>query len=189
MKLDFTIEGTSDLMTHNPISMFTSGDSKPGKTQKALTPEEIAETACYRLADGSCGMPVLSIRGALIEAAKDFKVKGKRYSLAKLLKGCEVEPMEFVSILRKGKPVKEYTVDSRRAVNRNTKGAIIVHRPRFAAGWQIKCSIILDDGLFSISNEEVKETITAVLNDAGMRVGIGSYRPANGGWFGRFKVI
>src|SRR4030095_16534725 len=113
MKLDFTIEGTSDLMTHNPISMFMAGGKKLGKEQKEPTREEVAELACYRLEDGSCAIPVLSCRGALIEASKDYKVPGKRYSLAKLLKGCEVEPMEYVPLLRDGKPITEYVIDSR----------------------------------------------------------------------------
>lgn len=189
MKLEFTIEGTSDLMTHNPISMFMNGSGKPGKAKKEPTREEVAELACYRLADGSCAVPVLAPRGAMIEAAKSFKLKGSRSSLGALLTGCEVEPMEHVPIMRDGKPVTEYVIDSRRAVNKNTKGAIIVHRPKFAAGWRITFSIILDDGLFKISDEEVRETLTEVLNDAGMRKGIGSYRPAKGGWFGRFKVV
>jgi len=152
-------------------------------------PEEVAESACYRLADGSCGIPVLSIRGALIESSKDYKVPGKRYSLARLLKGCEVAPMEFVPLMRDGQPVTEYQIDSRRAVNKNTKGAIIVHRPKFAAGWQVNFSLLLDDSLFAMSDEGVRKLMTDVLNDAGKRVGIGSFRPANSGWFGRFKVV
>lgn len=189
MQLSFTIEGTSDLMTHNPISMFKAAGASVSKTKKEPAPEEVAETACYRLEDGSCGVPVLSIRGALIESAKDYKVPGKRYSLAKLLKGCEVAPMEFVPLMRDGKPITEYQIDSRRAVNKNTKGAIIVHRPKFPAGWQINFSLILDDSLFAISDEDVRKLMKDVLDDAGRRVGIGSFRPANSGWFGRFKVI
>lgn len=189
MKLAFTIEGTSDLMTHNPAAMFKSAGASPSKKATAIQPDEQAEMACYRLADGSCGIPVLAIRGALIEASKDFKVPGKRYSLAKLLKGCEVEPMEFVSIHRNGKPVTEFVVDSRRAVNKNTKGAIIVHRPKFPAGWQVEFDLVLDDEVFAMPDEEIRNVMTAVLADAGRRIGIGSYRPANSGWFGRFRVI
>lgn len=192
MKFDFTIEGTSDLMTHNPLSMFlaaSAGGAPTKGTKKDVIPQEVAETACYRLSDGSCGIPVLAIRGALIEASKDFKVPGNRYSLARLMKGCEVAPMEFVPILRDGEPITSYTVDSRRAVNKNTKGAIIVHRPKYAAGWQVKFQLILDDALFSMAEDEVEKVMRAVLDDAGRRVGIGSFRPANGGWFGRFKVL
>jgi hypothetical protein len=193
MKLDFTIEGISDLLTHNPMSMFVSaaGSGAPVKGgKKEPTREEVAEMACYRLVDGSCGIPSLAVRGAVVAAATDYKVPKKRYSLAKLLQGMEIAPMEFLAIERQGGPVTEYVIDTRRAVNKNTKGAIIVHRPKFPAGWQISFSLILDDDLFkNMAAEDVLATITAVLTDAGKRIGIGSYRPANKGWFGKFKVL
>jgi len=193
MKLDFTIEGVSDLMTHNPISMFISAGQggapvKGGK--KEPTREEVAELACYRLADGSCGIPSLAVRGTVIAAASDFKVPKKRYSLARLLQGMEIAPMEFLSIERDGSPVTDYAIDTRRAVNKNTKGAIIVHRPKYPTGWRLNFSLILDDELFkNMPDDDVRDTLTAVLNDAGKRIGIGSYRPAKNGWFGKFRVL
>jgi hypothetical protein len=193
MKLDFTIEGVSDLMTHNPISMFISaaGGSAPVKGgKKEPTREEVAELACYRLADGSCGIPALAVRGAVVAAATDYKVEKKRYSLAKLLQGMEIAPMEFLTIECDGAPATDYAIDTRRAVNKNTKGAIIVHRPKFPAGWRLNFSLILDDDLFkNMAADDVRSTITSVLNDAGKRIGIGSYRPANKGWFGKFKTV
>jgi hypothetical protein len=190
MKLDFTIEGTSELMTDNPTSLFKSNNNgKPEKAgSKQISIEEEAEMSCYRLDDGSCGFPVLGIRSAILEAAKDFKVKGKRYSFERLLKGSMVEPMEFVPLLYGKKPAKEYKIDSRRVVTRN-KSAIIVHRPKFAPGWRISFSLLIDRDLFAMSEDQIREQLKIVITDAGARIGIGAFRPANRGWFGRFKVV
>jgi hypothetical protein len=34
-----------------------------------------------------------------------------------------------------------------------------------------------------------KALFEMLLDDAGTRIGIGAYRPAKGGWFGRFTVV
>lgn len=188
MKFQFMIEGTSDLLTHNPIGMFTSS-GKPGRAQAPASAEEEAEIACYRLSDGGCGLPALAVRGALLAAASDYKVPKKRYSMAKVLSGCEIAPMEYLPLTRNGAPITDYGIDSRRAVNRTTKGAIIVHRPKYAAGWQVSFDLIFDDKVFAMAESEVRELLVEMLNDAGRRIGIGAFRPANKGWFGRFKVI
>lgn len=195
MKLDFTIEGISDLMTHNPISMLLADaahppGSKPKKgTAPKLTREEQADMACYHLPDGAFGVPSLGVRSALIESAREYKVpKNKNKNFASVLRGIEIEPMEYLTLMRKGKPIKEYVIDSRRAVNKQ-KGGIVVHRPKFAAGWQVSFSLIFDEALFEAGASELRDLFTDFINNAGMKWGIGSYRPERKGWFGKFKVV
>lgn len=197
MKLDFTIEGITDLMTHNPISMLladAAGGANGGKPKKAdakkLTREEQADMACYHLPDGAFGVPSLGARDAIIESAKEYKnPKNKRSNFAALLKGMEIAPMEYLTLMRKGKPIKEYVIDTRRAVNKTLKAGIVVHRPKFVAGWRVSFSLIIDDALFNLSESDLKEFFTDIINNAGLKFGIGSYRPACKGWFGKFKVV
>jgi hypothetical protein len=48
--------------------------------------------------------------------------------------------------------------------------------------WQIKFKLEIDNDTIT------RETIEDLLNYAGSYVGVGSFRPANNGMFGRFEV-
>ncbi len=77
--------------------------------------------------------------------------------------------------------IESFEVDTRTAVNKTTKGRVVVHRPRFEK-W---------GGEFFIKvNLDVVEpaTIQQYLNEGGELVGIGSFRPEKGGPFGTFNV-
>lgn len=78
-------------------------------------------------------------------------------------------------------PVSDFEVDVRRATN-HQKGAVAVCRPRFDK-WFAEMELHIDDDIVSI------ETVNDMLQDAGKRSGIGSFRVSKGGIFGKFQVI
>jgi len=58
---------------------------------------------------------------------------------------------------------------------------VAVCRPRFDK-WKLKTTIVVDDELVN------PDTVLDMLNDAGKRSGIGSFRVSKGGYFGQFVV-
>ncbi len=76
----------------------------------------------------------------------------------------------------------EYDViDKRSAVNKNIKARVMVIRPKWLK-WEAKFQMIFDNETLT------KEMITELIGVTGNYVGIGSYRPTNNGYFGRFKL-
>ena len=75
----------------------------------------------------------------------------------------------------------EWHVDSRAIVIPATKGRILRHRPMFDE-WSISFQVQIDTDL--VSERLVKD----ILEDAGKLVGIGDFRPARKGPYGRFSV-
>lgn len=137
-------------------------------------PEAAAERAAYRLPTRELYQPADHIERSFVQAAGLHKI-GKRS--AKSVAGAAVciSPREIPHGLR------EYVVDSRRVVIAATKGAVVRHRPRLDS-WRLTFTLDLDDELIHPRLAE------QILIDAGKRIGIGDFRPAKGGPFGRFTV-
>lgn len=170
------------LLTHNPASMRRPGeDMTPRKAAAAIDPPEVeAEKGVYRNEAGQCCIPGHALRSCIVSASKAFKAKKGRGSLLSVMAHIIV-PDELVPLLtpNPGKPITTYEVNSQRAVVQ--RQGIIRSRPLFRA-WAAEFEVEYDD---EIMNEE---TILAVLAEAGSKVGIGDYRPARGGPYGRFDV-
>lgn len=185
--LTITIAGRSPLLTHNPTSMGRSAKKpKMGGGPSIPTPHEEAEMGLY-VHEGKWGIPGIAIRNALVKAAGSWSAPGgkKRDKLRPLVSHTMVVP-EIVPIVdAKGKPVKTYEIDTRRAVVQ--RSGILRSRPKFT-DWFLVFDLIYDDSIIAGSQEEVQALFCEVLNDAGKRIGIGDYRPEKTGWFGRFEV-
>lgn len=155
---------------------------KKGEKEK-LVPREVAERHVYRDNDGCCVIPTSYIMGAFKGAASDYKQQNSiRKSLKSIAAGIFCPDNEYEKLLdNKGKVLKNFEVDVRPAVN-HQKGAIVVCRPRFDE-WNVEMTVSIDDELIS------QETTLHILNDAGRRCGIGSYRVSKGGPFGKFQVV
>lgn len=185
----FTVVGQSPLLTHNPASMQAS--SAQGKTKRTVseipTPEVEAERGLYLDDEGRKCMPGIAFRNAFIKAASSFRGpwQKKRETLKAIVSHCTVRE-ELVPLLdAKGKPMEKYKVDMRRAmVQRN---GVTRCRPRFDA-WRATFTLLWDDAILVADEDTLRGIFSDVFNDAGKRIGVGDYRPANGGWFGRFQV-
>ena len=66
-------------------------------------------------------------------------------------------------------------------VSRPRGGAV---RPRFPRGWSVSFTLEYDTDDPKITEAKVRQ----LLETAGKKVGIGSYRVENTGWYGKFKV-
>lgn len=175
--IKFQITGISPLLMHNPSGMKRSDGTSINK-KKIPTAEDEAEAGVYRDAKGIV-FPVIGFRSALLYAVSGKKV-GKRSArnvIAASVFNCD----EFTAIIdpSSGKPVKEYVIDSRRAVVQGN--GIIRSRPRFNA-WALVLRLDIDTDLIAV------QVVLENLNEAGLLAGVGDFRVEKRGWFGRFKA-
>lgn len=138
-----------------------------------------AEFHCYRDEEtGKCYIPSEHIHGSLINAGGYLKSKVgiKTKSMKSIVAAIfDITPERIF--------VKDFDiVDKRSAVNHNIKGRIIKFRPRWNS-WGAQFEINIGEDTFSL------EILKELLRIAGNYVGIGSYRPACNGKYGRFKLI
>jgi hypothetical protein len=184
-RVKVTIIGKAPLLTHNPAKMGERKSGAKGATY-IPSPKEEAENGLY-VQDGKFGFPGIGIRNAYVQAAGQWKVKlpgsSKKMSARSIFATTQVSPEMCVLLDPKtGKPLKDYEIDTRRAVVQ--RNGILRSRPRFPV-WRIDFEIVFDDA--GLTPEAVEQLIP-VLEDAGRRIGIGDYRPARTGWFGTFEV-
>lgn len=137
-----------------------------------------AEYACYRNPEGRCFIPAEQLRMAFVNGGTFLKSKvGVRTKSMKSIIAAMfmVQPDEVI--------IPDYdTIDKRSAVNKNIKGRIIKVRPKWTK-WEAEFSLQIGE------NTITKETIAELITTTGNYVGIGSYRPTNNGYFGRFELI
>ena len=136
-----------------------------------------AEFHCYRDGSGCCYLPSEHLRGAMI-AAGSF-IKAKVGNATKSMKNI-VAAMFFVD--PENIILPDYDcIDKRSAVNRNIKARVITIRPKWSI-WSVEFNLLVDNDTIS------QETVKSIVEYAGKYVGVGSFRPANSGQFGRFEV-
>jgi len=173
-KYNVTITGTSPLLMNRPSALI--GDISKEKTQKDETPEKQAEKKLYEI-DGKLYQPETHIKGSLVEAGKDQKVVGKGKSTYSKIVGYAVEINPFEIIHKKQK----WTPYSVLAVNPSTRGRNLLHRPMLKE-WELDFEVTFDE-------EQIPASILKeIMERAGKFVGIGDWRPAKKGRFGKFQV-
>lgn len=179
------ITGVTPLLQHRMLEeeLFSllGTKSKKKKDKEELTPRQIAEKYCYKN-DDNFVVPTNYITGAFKSISTEYKQKNSTRKSMKSIAGGILRPLEEFSVLidEKNNPIKDFEVDIRKATN-HQKGAVAVCRPRFDK-WKTKLNISIDDDLLS------PEIALEMLNDAGKRSGIGSFRVSKGGYFGQFIV-
>jgi hypothetical protein len=185
LTLDIRIDGTSPLLmcrfseqAEQSVPGGAGADAPRPVHHKAATPREIAETLCYRLPDGQLYIPASAVQRAFVEAAADFKHRGKRQSL-KYQAGAAFLCTSDVLLFEP--PLFEFEVDSRPVTITATKGRVMRHRPRIEK-WSLRFTATLEDDLIS------SDTARAILTHAGRIKGIGDFRPEKRGPFGRFAI-
>ena len=173
LKVNVEIKGISPLLVNRFRDKTIEGKSK--KRTGATIDEEIENKLWIH--NKEISIPGVYIRNSLIEAGKQFKIVGKGKATYSKLIGATVEVNPEKITL---KPQK-YEVFSIAAVNPSTKGRVMTHRPRFNE-WNLNFEIVLnDDGIPT-------EVINEELEYAGRYVGIGDWRPAKKGMFGKFMI-
>lgn len=185
-RIQVTLTGITPLLHHRMPEedvMALLGSKTVKKKEKEIkTPREIAQRHAYVSTDGQFCIPSSYLSGALISVASDYKQKNSaKKSLKGVIAGVVVPETEFAMLTdEKGQAIKDFEVDIKKGTNHRA-GAVAICRPRFDK-WQTSIVIRLNEDLVSM------ETLHNLLNDAGTRSGIGSFRVQKGGYYGQFQV-
>lgn len=137
------------------------------------TPEEDAAMRLYKNDDGPY-VPSEWLRQSIIGAASRHKI-GRRAATTDVAAAVYLFPFEIPL-------VGEWHVDSRAIVIPATKGRLLRYRPMFDE-WSVDFHLQIDTDLVS------EHLIKDILVDSGRLVGIGDFRPARKGPYGRFSII
>jgi len=173
-----TIEGIGEgMLLHNPAGM---GRSDRKAKREIPTPEVEAETACYKTDKGEIGFPAENIRCGLIRASSGWKVPGnKKLSLSPIIAGDVSIAPSMISF-----GTKKYEIDTRRVVIQ--RQGILRSRPKLPE-WKLTFTVSWEGQYLG---DDFHETVLPeLLERLGKTIGIGDYRPACKGPFGRFKIV
>jgi hypothetical protein len=144
-----------------------------------LSPREEAAGRAYADDKGQLYLPGANLFAALIAAGVFHKI-GRRQVTTRdtslIPAGVTIE--ELVCPLG----TDHFEVDSRSVVNQTTRGRIMCHRPRLDK-WRVSFTLDVDTTVFD------PRLVRAVLDDAGKKIGVGNFRPARKGPFGKFVVV
>lgn len=187
--VEIEVEGVTPLLFHRmteteilSLPPFGSKTRKNKAPKEELTPRQLAECRLYKEGNNYV-IPTSFFVGAFRGASSDYRQSNSSKKSMKGIAGSIFRPTHrFVNVLDlTNKPNDKWEVDI--AVARNhLKGAVVSCRPRFD-NWKAIFSIELDTDLIS------EDTAQAILNDAGRKIGIGSWRVACSGSYGQFRVI
>ena len=143
------------------------------------SPREIATKKLYMGLDGKPMIPQPNLFRAIIDGGSFFKAGKSKVTTLKssLIPACLAINEVEISIIH----VDPWTVDTRAVRIPSTGGRILAHRPLFN-DWRLSFSMELDDSILSV------EILREIVDTAGKRIGLGDFRPATKGPFGRFRV-
>lgn len=187
MKISVTIQGITPLLMNRfteANEVAVSGGTTVSFRGDKGTPREQAEPKRYADSEGRLYIPGPNIFAAIIAAGTFHKAGKSKLTTMKtslIPAGLMVEDVVCLLTDANGEPLTEWEVDSRSVVIPSTGGRIMAHRPRVDA-WQTTLTLDVDTTMFS------PNLVRAVVDDAGKKIGLGDYRPARKGPFGRFVV-
>ena len=174
---NITLEGTSPLLMNRPSQLDIGSKSKTAK-RETDTPEEIAAAKLYIDSEDKIYIPATWFQGCIVEAGKQKKMLGRGSARATYSKvaGSSVEINPFEIVLK-----ADWKVFSILAVNPTTRGKNVLHRPQFDK-WKLDFECTFDENQIEVS------VMKEIFDIAGRQVGVGDWRPAKKGRFGKFQV-
>lgn len=168
------IEGLTPLLV-NRFHEEAAAEATSGmhSRKEKLTPEEDATMRLYQNNDGPF-IPSEWLRQSMIGAASRHKI-GRRAATTDVAASIYLNPFEITL-------TGSWHVDARAIVIPATKGRLLRYRPMFDE-WSAEFNLQLDTDLVS------ERLIKDILIDSGRLVGIGDFRPARKGPYGRFSIV
>lgn len=176
------ITGKTPIILNRFTDEAASNESRSSIQDESKTPIEQCEKALYRSggdADGVLGIPGPNLFRCIIDAGTYFKVGKSKVTTMKT----SMIPA-FVAIEEIFLPFQdgaEWKVDSRPIRNPSTGGRMIRHRPCFDE-WALSFTLETDEEYISL------RLLRDIVDAAGKRIGLGDFRPACKGPYGRFLV-
>ena len=180
--INIMIEGKSPLIcnrfTEEAAQSATAGTRSSVVGNKG-TPLEIATSKLYIGSDNEPMIPSPNMHRSIIDGGKYFKNGKSLITTAKtsLIPACVWIQEVELPIYHK----EPWTVDTRPVRIPSTGGRILCHRPSFH-DWALNFTLTLDDSMITVS------LLRDIIDAAGSRIGLGDFRPACKGPFGRYVV-
>lgn len=183
LNVDVVIEGTTPLLcnkfTDEAQLKATNGTTSALAGDRG-TPLEQATKRLYIGHNSKPMIPQPNLFRAIIDAGTFFKAGKSKVTTQKssLIPAClEIDGIELAIIHK-----DPWAVDTRAVRIPSTGGRILCHRPSFN-DWRIAFTLRIDTTM--IAPKLVREIVDA----AGKRIGLGDFRPACKGPFGKFVVV
>jgi len=181
MLITVKIAGASPLLMNRfteAAQQAVAATSRAAQNGQKGTPREQADPKLYRDSNGKPVLPGPNLLAAIVEAGKFVKAgKSKLTTNRSSLVPAGINVADIEATLTPAK----WEVDSRPVVIPATGGRVMCHRPRFD-DWACRFTLEVDEELFD------EATARHLVDLAGHRIGIGDFRPARRGPFGRFRV-
>ena len=180
--IEVTISGATPLLLHRfgdeeQVSATSGARSSIATTTK--TPREQAEASLYLDEDGTPIMPAPNLLRSITDGGAFFKSGRSKITTqeSSLIPACIAIEELYVPIeSREG-----WGVDTRPVRNPATGRRILRHRPVFN-DWELSFTVELDESVIA------EDLLRQIVDTAGTRIGLGDFRPATQGPFGRFRV-
>jgi hypothetical protein len=177
-KCKVTIEGMGKgILFNNPQGMIRT------KTAKKISykPEDEAEKSCYWNEDKTeIGIPSWNMRSGLVYAASGLKLpSNKKKSLAPCISGDVQIGPDFLSF-----GTKKYEIFTTRCVIQRQG---VIKSRAWLSKWQLTFEVSWE--LSTLEEDFHQVILPELLTILGESVGIGDFRPAKKGPFGKFRVV
>lgn len=182
MEIKIEISGTTPLMCNrfgDSAQQSASTGTRLVTVGEKGSPRDQAEKKLYLGHDGKPMIPQPNLFRCLVDAGSFFKTGKSKITTQKssLLTACvEINGPEIPIVSKDG-----WDVDTRPVRIPSTGGRILAHRPCFN-DWKLTFTVDLDTDM--LSSKLFRDLVDA----AGKRVGLGDFRPACKGVFGKFVV-
>lgn len=184
MKLLIRIEGTTPLIcnrfTDAAAEASSTGVRGSGAAQDRGTPQEVAQSKIYIGLGGEPMIPQPNLMRCLVEGGRFHKAGKTQLTTAKSshMYACLDIAGAEIPLLHK----QPWKVDTRAVRIPSTGGRILAHRPMFD-DWALEFECELDTSIVGA------KVFRMVVDDAGKRIGLGDFRPATKGPYGKFVVV
>lgn len=176
------LEGKTPLIMHrfsDAAAQSTQRGSKVANQQyNQGTPREQAETSLYLDSSGALVIPQPNIMASIVGGGQYHKLGRSQVTTRE--RSLVVAALDIPSVCI---PLiaSDWEVDSRPVVIPATKGRVIRHRPRFDT-WALEFDAEIDANVMPV------DLMQEVIESAGRLVGLGDYRPARKGPYGRYFI-
>lgn len=180
--VDVVIDGTTPLLCNrftDAAQMSATSGNRIAAVGDKGSPMEQATARLYVGHDGKPCIPQPNLFRCLIDAGTFFKAgKGKvTTQKSSLIPAC----VEVAGIELPIEHKEPWQVDTRAVRIPSTGGRILCHRPSFN-DWRLTFTLSIDTDLISV------KLVRELMDAAGKRIGLGDFRPACKGPFGKFVV-
>jgi hypothetical protein len=183
VRLKIKLAGVTPLICnrfHDEAAMAATDGSRGSSAGRDRgSPREIAEKKLYLDAQGKPCIIQPALMRSIVDGGVFFKVGKAQITTREksTLYACLNIEAATVPIQH----TQPWTVDTRAVVIPATRGRILTHRPMFN-DWALTFEAELDTEIMG------ERLFREVVDAAGQRVGLGDFRPARKGPYGRFRV-